>query len=53
VQSTHPKATQNGRAERWNPPKALSLTGVGDQAVCLGGEDGSRSKRLIVTMRIR
>jgi hypothetical protein len=52
VQSTRPNATQNGHAERWNPPTALPAAGVGGQAVCLGGEDGSRSECLIVMMRI-
>ena len=31
---------------------ALPAVGVGGQAVCFGGEDGSRSKDLIVMMRI-
>jgi hypothetical protein len=47
-----PNATQNGRAERWNPPTALPATGVGGQAVCLGGKDGSRSQCLTVMVRI-
>ena len=29
VQSTRPNATQNGHAERWNPPTALPAAGVG------------------------
>jgi hypothetical protein len=48
-----PNATENGRAERWNPPTALPATGGGGQAVCLGGKDGSRSQGLTVMVRIR
>jgi hypothetical protein len=43
VQSNVLTPRKNGRAERWNPPMALPATGEGGQAVCLGGEDGSRS----------
>jgi hypothetical protein len=31
----------------------LSQTGVGDQAICFGGEDGSRSKGFAVMVKIR
>jgi hypothetical protein len=47
-----PNVTQNEHTERWNPPTALPAAGVGDQAECLGGEDGSRSECLMVMMRI-
>jgi hypothetical protein len=43
VQSNVLTPRNNGHTERWNPPTALPATGEGDQAVCLGGEDGSRS----------
>ena len=43
VQSNVLRPRNNGRAERWNPPTALLIAGEGGQAVCLGGEDGSRS----------
>jgi hypothetical protein len=42
VQSNVLMPRKNGRTERWNPPMALQI-GAGGQAVCLGGEDGSRS----------
>lgn len=43
---------KNGRAERWNPPTALSATREGGQAVCLGGQDGSRSEGSAVIAEI-
>jgi len=52
VQSNVLKPRKNGRAERWNPPTALSSTREGDQTVCVGGEDGSRSECSAVMVEI-
>jgi hypothetical protein len=53
VQSNVLRPRKNGRAERWNPPTALSATREGSQAVCLGGKDGSRSQGFTVMVKIR
>jgi hypothetical protein len=48
-----PKVAQSGYTERWNPPTALSSTGVGDQARCPGGRHAPRSQGSTVTVEIR
>ena len=47
-----PKVAQSGCTERWNPPTALSLTRVGDQARSPGGEHAPRSQGFTVMVEI-
>jgi hypothetical protein len=39
-----PKAAQSGYTERWNPPKALSAMGVGDQPDAQAGSMPQEAK---------